>query len=261
MIKHIVFSVIIFVMMLLTSCQYRITNKAWVNDSLVLDKTHITESNGGGTSSYAFRDFSSIDVGGVVDVVYTQGNNYSVRIEEVSNLMTVVKKNNHELSVYTKRPKGKLISIGNEKRPKVFITSPHLNKLNVHGASLFTSKTMNQSNMSVDVSGASKVKLGHVDCSKLNMDVSGASKLSADVKAIHLTMDVSGASNADINFLGKTIKTDNSGASHLTLNLDCEELEAGNSGAANLTVTGFVDEVKISKSGAAKIDTLKLNKE
>ena len=117
MIKHIVFSVIIFVMMLLTSCQYRITNKAWVNDSLVLDKTHITESNGGGTSSYAFRDFSSIDVGGVVDVVYTQGNNYSVRIEEVSNLMTVVKKNNHELSVYTKRPKGKLISIGNEKRP------------------------------------------------------------------------------------------------------------------------------------------------
>ena len=260
MIKHIVFSVIIFLMALLTSCQYEVTSKRWVNDSLVQDKTHITDPHGGGgVSSYAFRDFSSLDISGAVEVIYTQGDSYSVRIEEVSNLQTVVRKNNHELSVFTKNPKGKLISFGNVKRPKVFITSPYLTDLKVSGACSFSTKQLTGTDLQVDLSGASKLDIGQLTGTKFNLHAGGATKLSLNMKVTDVKISTSGAMKGNIKYVGKNIQITNSGASKLDLDVDCEKLNVSCSGASKVDVKGYVDDLKINSSGASKIDTSQLH--
>lgn len=239
--------------------------KVSVNDSVVKEKQgtwgfSLHDNKQVSVSNYPYRNFSSITISGAVEVYYTQGANYSVRVEEEGEKRTIVELNGHQLNIRSKK-RNNIRFIGNANRSKIFITSPHLDEIKISGASKFCSKTMNQSNMKVGVSGASKVDLGKIDCSQFNLSISGASKMSGDVKAQYATVDMSGASKADMSFIGKNILVENSGASKLTLDLDCEKLSANNSGASKLKVSGYVDDVDIKKSGASRVDQSDLNKD
>ena len=265
--KHIYTSfAALFIVFSFIACDfYSYKTKVSVNDSVVKEKKgnfgfSLKGNEKVSVSNYPYRNFSSVNIGGAVEVYYTQGANYSIRVEEEGEKRTIVELNGRQLNIKSKNRNGIGI-ITNGHRSKIFISSPHLDELTISGASKFNSKTMNQSNMKMRISGASKVDFGKIDCSQFNLSVSGASKYSGDVKAQYATVGMSGASKGDMSFIGKNILVENSGASKLTLDLDCEKLSANNSGASKLKVSGYVDDVSIRKSGASKVDQSDLNKD
>ena len=248
-----------FMSLMMVACQSESTVGKSEKSAKHLEK-NVSAGSQGGFATYSFRDFSAIQIGGAVEVIYKQDANYSIRIEERPDVETKVKLKDHKLYISSKSKKGIILRrIG--KRPKVYVTSPHLNELDISGASLFTSSDMKQAEFSIEVSGASSAKFGHLECSKIEIDASGAYKVSADVKAPRANVELSGASRAEIKFVGKDIEVENSGASRATLDLDCEVLKGDNSGASHMTVRGYVDEVKVNTSGASKTDTSELNKD
>lgn len=222
-------------------------------------KSHETRGNAT-TTDYSFRNFSSISVGGVVEVIFTQGKDYGVRVVENQLIKTIVRLKGNTLDISTESKKKHSLSFKNEQRPKVYVSAPQLSDIDISGVVRFSTKRLETGNLDVDISGAAKVSLGDVTCQDFNLDVSGAAKLDGRVKAKDVDIDISGAAKVNGSIQGNSIKIDNSGASNVQLDVNCKRLKADNSGAGKLKISGTADEVKIEGSGVAKVDTSELNK-
>ena len=247
---------------------------------------------------YDIDNFSEISLGGIVHAVIKQGEKYDVRVSESPNpkIETRVEKKGSKLSVYTKT-KEKNTHMGDA--PTVYITLPSIKGVSGSGATELKVSNLTASDMTIDLSGASKgtfgdmscdglriecsgatnLKFGKVRCESLRGRLSGASKmtLAANVNG-SIDLDNSGACNQNLQLVGRTLKMENSGASNceisfkggaadvscsgagkIQLDVDCEELKASNHGASNFTIRGTADKTDIDASGAAKINTKQLN--
>ena len=244
------------------------------------EKNMVNNTPSGGTTTYELRDFTAIDAGGVVRVQFTQGQDYSVEVDESGdpNIETKVEKKGQTLRISTKT-KNQNANISSNEYPVVRITAPQLAEIVMSGATHFNAANIVGKQLNIDVSGASKMEIGQLKYNRVNLDCSGASKLTAAINADDMLLDCSGASKLALNTEGKTMKVSNSGASKCDITfaggcidfdnsgagkvdlklVDCQEVKAHNSGASKFTISGNADNTKIDASGVAKIDTSHLN--
>lgn len=233
-------------------------------------------------NTYNYKDFTSLRISGFPKVYFTQGNNYSIRVEESTSphVKTIVKKNGQILTIETKSLKKNLSNVD---APVVRITAPMLNAIHSSGAvslnammsSLKTSqldistsgaskvflKEVTCNSMKIACSGASSMNLGVVRCPSIKINGSGANKLKMSIVGNENTsMMFSGASKGEINYQGDSLQISSSGAGKLDIKVDCKYLKAYNSGAAKMTISGTADHTEIKSSGASKINTSELNK-
>jgi hypothetical protein len=106
---------------------------------------------------------------------------------------------------------------------------------------------------SFDVSGASTGTLTNVKNETLSLDASGASKIKIDGAAKELIVDLSGASRLDAeNLKAENVTVDASGASSATV-VALNDLNADASGASTIRYTGEPKNVKKNSSGASSV--------
>lgn len=155
-------------------------------------------------------DFQGIDVGGIFQVEVTAQKDFSVEIEADDNLLPLIKT---EVS-------GGVLKLSTEKRIsaknpiRVRISAPNIENLDVSGASKVSVANLNNENLQIDTSGASKVIISG-NTANLTIDVSGASKVNAEnLIAENASVDASGASTISVNAINE-LKTDASGASNI----------------------------------------------
>ena len=175
-------------------------------------------------------DFSSIDVGGVYQVEIVAGKEFSVTVEADDNILPLIK---------TEVEDGTL-KIGSERRisPKttvrIRISAPVIERLEVSGVANVNMSGVNNSELAIDSSGASKIAVSGTTA-KLNVEVSGATRVdAAELQADSASVEASGASNVSVSVL-RELEANASGASHVTYAGSPTELRKDTSGAGSVT--------------------------
>jgi hypothetical protein len=104
----------------------------------------------------------------------------------------------------------------------------------------------------VEASGASRINISNLMNSEITLDMSGASKINLAGETSKLTVDVSGASQIDAGGLSAIMANINaSGASYVNVNVS-KDLTADASGASRITYSGPA-HVSKSTSGASSV--------
>jgi hypothetical protein len=174
-------------------------------------------------------EFNAINVGGVFQVEFTAEKEFAIQVEADDNLLPLIRTEvqNGVLVITTE---GKLKT----RNPiKVLVSAPEL--------------------VGLDVSGAAKVIVQDLNSGILNVDASGASKVKIDGRTSNLTMRVSGATRVDgEKFMIENANIEASGASQVSLQLS-GELRADASGASRITYSGTPTNVIKHTSGAASV--------
>lgn len=176
------------------------------------------------------REFTGVDVSGVFKVEITSQSDYNVEVEADDNLheyiRTVVR--NGKLHIETTR------KISPRSPLKVRISMPNIENIDASGASHVNVTNINNGDVVVDSSGASRVSLSGTTA-KLNLDVSGATKVDAEALAVtDATIDASGASHVKVNVTGN--------------------LNASASGASKVLYSGTPASIRKDASGASRIE-------
>ncbi len=156
------------------------------------------------------KGFKGVNVGGAILVEITAQKDFSVEIETDDNLLALIKTevNDGVLEIETEG------RISPTEQVKVRISAPDIDKLEVSGASNLTLNNVKNSGLSLDASGASKVKITG-ETAKFTAELSGASKLDADsLTASKADLEASGASHVDVN-VSDDLTVDASGASKI----------------------------------------------
>ena len=173
--------------------------------------------------------FTSVKTGGAITVDVVSQRDFGVEVEADDNLLEYVKTEvrGDTLKIYTEG------CISTRTPIRVRIAMPQIESFEVSGASSGTLTNVKNETLSLDASGASKIKTDG-EVKELIVDLSGASRLDAEnLKADDVTVDASGASSATV----------------VALN----DLNAEASGASTIRYAGEPKNLKKDLSGASSI--------
>ncbi|HEX8370237.1 MAG TPA: head GIN domain-containing protein [Pyrinomonadaceae bacterium] len=174
-------------------------------------------------------DFTSVKTGGAITVDIVAQRDFSVEVEADDNLLEHIKTEvkGDTLKIYTEG------SISTRNPIRVRIAMPQIESLDVSGASTGTLTNVKNETLTLDASGASKIKIDG-EVKELIVDLSGASRLDAEnLKAENVTVDANGASSATVAVLN--------------------DLNADASGASTIRYAGEPKNVKKNSSGASSV--------
>jgi hypothetical protein len=181
------------------------------------------------TEKREVSDFSNVKAGGAITVEITAQKEFAVEVEADDNLLEYVKTEvkGDTLKIYSEG------RISTRNPIRVRIAMPNIESFDVSGASSGSLTNVKNESLTIDASGASKIKV-EGEAKVLNVDLSGASRLDAEnLKAENVTVDASGASSATV--------------------VAINEINAEASGASNIRYIGEPKNVRKNPSGASSI--------
>ena len=256
---------------------------AGVLASCSMNKANATENRGGITGSLVtgtpkelnFKDFDAIDNTSVLTVVFTNGKQYSVKVEELGDVPSVITKEGGTLVV-----KNSGNDSGKKTNTYLYITAPGLASVDNKGVMTFETDAMKSKDFSLQNKGVFTFKAKGIDCTTLTLDNAGvlnsetgikAGKMeltnngvikgSSDVNGGDLTLKSNGVGNLDVTFKGNDMAINCGGTGSINLDVDCKSVEASNNGPCGITIKGRADVHKIqSNKWVGKIDVSNLGK-
>ena len=129
-----------------------------------------------------------------------------------------------------------------------------LNSVTLSGFSVFTTNLpMKTRTFSIELSGASKIKVPSIMANRIDCEMSGASKLESTLKAGIVDADLSGASAITADIKATKLDADLSGASTMSGAVAAESINADLSGASKMNLKGTIGKVYADISGASKL--------
>ncbi|MFL6373152.1 MAG: head GIN domain-containing protein [Pyrinomonadaceae bacterium] len=182
------------------------------------------------TQDRSLSGFHAIEVSNSIQVDVTAQKDFGVAVETDDNIQPLIRT---EVS-------GGVLRISCDKHIstsspiRVRVSAPDIDKLEVSGASTVALADIKNAAVSIDLSGASRVRLDG-ETSQLKADASGASKIDAqNLTAENGTISTSGASGANVNVTG-LLKADASGASHINYSGAPKDVQKKTSGASSVS--------------------------
>ena len=227
------------------------------------------------TEEKGFSDFKYVEVTGTFEVEIVQSDTFNTTIEADETMFDYVSvtKERDTLKI-SLSPRHTFTDFTLQaKTLKATVTMPSIYGLELSGASKGAARGFKSlDNFNLDVSGASSLDMDDIKVGDLSMEVSGASRVSgnmtaADIKlelsgaskvelaglADDIMLKISGASTADLaDFLLDNASAKLSGASEVTLNVK-GKLDASVSDASRLYFLGNPTMGNISVTGASTI--------
>lgn len=205
------------------------------------------------TQTRVVDEFKGIDLSGFFNVVLTQGNEQSVKIESDENLLqyikTVVK--NNVLEVTTES------GIEEFEKLNLYITVKELNSIETSGATKITSENNFKSKkFKLSISGASEIKL-NIETEEMNTDLSGAASIELTGHAASHIVDLSGAGNLEAeNFETSKTVIDLSGAGSARINAT-KEIRGQISGIGSINYLNDPEIKDVNVSGLGSFNKIK----
>jgi hypothetical protein len=206
------------------------------------------------TQTYDNTGFTGVDVGSALDLEITQGDSYSVTITAGKNIFDHIHVTQSDNILKISITSWSFGWWWGRSTPRVNITMPVLNYLELSGASSGTAKGFKSGeDFIADVSGASDLNLD-METGRFTATVSGASNIKGRLTATGSDIDISGASDINLTGSGGDIKLQSSGASTAALMYyPVNNANVDFSGASNgsLDISGKLD-VKLSGASDLK---------
>lgn len=254
------------------------------SQSAGIDKNSAVSSAAAATSetiTYDLKNFSKINAGYAYKIHFTQGKDYSVRLESVPEkvrqfIVVNVKDGTLNLDAAQKRFK----ETRGDVQIDAYVSAPTIENVSISGYCDFIAdeisnkgnfkfccagaSTCNISKLSAKqitykVAGAAKLYMPNIKAGNVDFAVAGAGKIKSNIEANTLVMENSGAVEGTVKFRGDRANLQNSGACKLDVNVDCKTLKSQCSGATKLKLSGVAEKVNVENSGVATTNTSELN--
>jgi hypothetical protein len=192
-----------------------------------------TKGNGNVTTQERqLATFDAIKVGCAINLIISQGDQQSVKVETDENLQNriVTKVTNGTLNLSCD-------NVNNATKMNIYVTATKLTKLDASGAAKVTGQTTLKS----DIFG---------------LYTSGAAKTNLNIETGIFNNETSGAANSEVTLIAKTANTEISGAGNMVLKGTAEKHKTEVSGAGNLKAMEFITDntdAEVSGAGNAKV--------
>jgi hypothetical protein len=176
------------------------------------------------------QGFTGVEAGGAVDITITAQKEFGVEVEADDNIIELVKTNVVDGILHIETDDRYSFS---DATVRVRVTLPDLTLVDISGASTATASELKADNLTVEVSGASKVTVEGTS-HKLHGEVSGASSLVAEkLPAERVTIEASGASKGYVTAT-QSLTAEASGASTIYYSGNPKSLDKETSGASSI---------------------------
>ncbi|MGI6243156.1 MAG: GIN domain-containing protein [Prevotella sp.] len=174
---------------LLSSCTFRVNNRGGQEVS-VLRSAH---------------PFNRIEIRGLCNVKYEQGENFSVKIvgdeELVNQLLTEC--DGTTLSIKAKDHSVNITGLRHKRKPVVYVTSPDLIGIHMEGAGDFeVEKPLDTDTLNVYLKGAGDIDLKRIVCDEAYINLQGMGDVNVDgLTAKRSVINLKGIGDVDIDFI------------------------------------------------------------
>jgi hypothetical protein len=174
--------------------------------------------------------FKKIDAGGACEIEIVVGGAQTLEVETDDNLLELTKTYVKNDTLYVEREG----NIRTKSPLRLRITMPSFEGIDLSGASRANISNVRNERVSIELSGASKIKIAG-EANSLDVDLSGASSLDAEnLRAVRADVEASGASKAVV-FAVETLTADASGASRITYAGNPQTINKDASGASKIS--------------------------
>ena len=194
------------------------------------------------------KPFKAIDVEAVADVYYTQndGDKCDVRLDysaikdakflqQMKEKLKVVYRNDEVVIGYNGRLTVPASCNSENKRLKIYITSPDLVKVSQEGAGNFHAKVINSDRFAIDNEGVGSVKISKIEMGSVKLDNEG-------VGSVNLGM-----------FKGGSLIVKNEGVGSVKAKVDCQSVNATSEGVGGVNLSGVTRQYNKKKGGIGGI--------
>lgn len=186
-------------------------------------------------------DFSAIEVDYPAEIIVTQGDKASVKVEAEDNVLPGLKTRvrNGALEIYYKAEDG--LHVNPSKLVKITIVVTDLNNVHFDSAGELNVNGLETDKLKVSLSGAGNLILTEIAVESLDVNLSGAGSMTSSGTADKLDLDISGFGGFDGGDLHtQSANVSLSGAGSATVWVD-DELDAEISGAGSISYYGNAD--------------------
>ena len=200
----------------------------------------------------AVAQFNAIDMAEAGDVIVTQGEPQSVRVETDDNLIQYVRTEvrDHTLHIY-KEPLD-LVTIHTAHPMRVYITVKDISSLNLSGSGSILSDSIKSTDLKLDLSGSGKIVIKEIKAVSLSTYLSGSGlcEIAGEAQQQHINLSGSGSYRASQVNSQKT-QIDLSGSGKVNAQA-FENLDINLSGSGDVFYSG---PAKLSQniSGSGKV--------
>lgn len=221
----------------LTACSFDSTTSSTVKGDLNYVQDDLRE-----------KSFKAIDVEAVADVYYTQndGDKCDVRLDysaikdekflqQLKEKLKVVYRNDEVIIGFNSRMTVPASCNSENKRLKIYITSPDLVKVTQEGTGSFHAKTINSDRFAIDNEGVGSVRITNVSMGSLKVDNEG-------VGSVNLGF-----------FKGGSLNILNEGVGSVKAKVDCQSVNATSEGVGGINLSGVTRQYSKKKDGIGGI--------
>lgn len=204
--------------------------------------TFVTGSGNVGSESREVSNFDAVTLEGSGDLIVTQGNQESLKIEAEENLIPYIRTEvrGHTLHIFIDHTNS--LSIDANRPMRYYVSMKDVTGLTLSGSGTITSDNINTKNLDINLSGSGDVEIDKLKADSLTIDLSGSGKCVLNGEVASQNMNISGSGKCDASELkGKDVDIDISGSGKAMV---------AATNTLNVTITGSGD---ITYSGNPKI--------
>ncbi|MDD4875738.1 MAG: DUF2807 domain-containing protein [Dehalococcoidales bacterium] len=202
------------------------------------------------TETIDYSDFTLVDVSNAFEVEIIQSESFNVSLTADDNLLEYIR-----VSKAGETLKVDVISSGcNFTNHMVRITMPEIYGVKFSGAVHGIARDFSfAQDFSVNISGASSLKMNNMSVRNIKAEISGASHLSGEILAYDAEFDISGASTINFQGAADDVIIDASGSSRVEFdNFMVENVDISLSGASS-SVINLSGRLDAALSGASHL--------
>lgn len=161
------------------------------------------------TRNYDVQAFQAIDLDGVANIIYTQGDSFAVRAEGDSVQITRTDIKVEDGCLKIRQQNGK----GDKQQVDIYITTPTLVKVEMDGVGSFKSqKPVTFANdLKFEAEGVGAVEISDLTCKTLNFEQEGVGSSKLKVKCETALFHCEGVGSCNLNIEADTLKIKNEG--------------------------------------------------
>lgn len=212
--------------LLATSCLFTFYSCLKYNDDI--DASYFSVSHHQET---LFEDFYSIDAELAANIIYTQGNKFSVTLncseESANNLKFKVENQKLKIKCYK-----------NKEIINIYITSPDIKEIDFEGSGNFTSPkkiTLNH-DLKIEKKGTGDLSFSNIECENCKIEIDGTSSNNFTIAAKNITLTTEGVIDTKIQ-------------------VDCKIINIDAEGMCSIIVSGETEYCNVKQEGIIKVDT------
>lgn len=207
------------------------------------------------TETRKVTDFHAIEIEYPAEVVITQGNTASIKVEAEDNVLPGLKTEvrNGRLDIFYRAEDGE--HVNPTRTVKITIVVKELDDVQFSSAGELTIDGLKTYKLDFGLSGAGRVMVNNIDAKSLSLDLNGAGSMDASGIADDLDLNISGAGSFNGGDLhSQSAKVNISGFGSATVWVD-DELDANVSGAGSVNYFGSPSSVNKNVSGLGGINS------